>query len=273
MTNPTRILMVEDRRITRSTIKSILRGLNYEITEARSGEIALEELSHTDYQAIILDLQLPGIDGFETLRKAQEVLQTLPPVVVLTEHDDAKNAFKAGKIPIFEFVSKLNLNPEDFKKIIISAVNKEGKSNAVKVKRCFKHNQFGCNVSFTGIPRRSVFVGIPFRMNAVYNKGIRPVVESMKMNCFRADELPKSGDFTCNVCAMIQMSRVALFDISTLNANVMMELGFAFGLGKEVIILKNKKTELPVDLGAFNVLHYATISELRTKLKKYLKNS
>ena len=272
MKNPTRILLVEDNPITRSSVKSILRGLDYKITEAKSGEKALAELSRTDFDAIILDLHLPGIDGLETLRKARGKLQTLPPVVVLTDHYDAKHAFEAGKISVFKFVSKIKLDPYDFKDIIISAVNRKQRLSTVKVKRCFKHNQFGCNMSFTGVSRPLVFVGLPFRMTAVYKKGIRPTVESLKMNCWRADELPKSGDFTCKLCGMIQVSRLALFDISTLNPNVMMELGFAFGLGKDVIILKKKKTKLPANLGAFDVVSYSTIAELRRNLKRYLKS-
>lgn len=271
MKKQTRILLVEDRRTARNTIRGMLRGLKHEITDAKSGEEALDHLATTDYDVIILDLGLPGIDGIEVLRKAQRLRRPLPPVVVLTKHYDARHAFEAGKISAFRFISKSELKPDTFKDTIVSAINHKQTVNTVKVRRCFKHNQFGCNITVR-IPPRLVFVGIPFRMNSVYTKGIRPVVESFKMNCWRADELPKTGDFTCKLCAMIQASDLAMFDISTLNANVLMELGFAFGLGKDVIILKNKKSKLPVNLGAFDVVQYSTIAELRKKLRQYLKN-
>src|SRR5687767_2015374 len=123
MKKPTKILLVEDRSTTRNTIKSMLHGLEYDITDAKSGEVALEELLSTDYEAIILDLRLPGIDGIEMLSRAQRILQTVPPVVVLTRHADAKNAFEAGKVSAFKFISKMGLEPDEFKAIIVGAVN------------------------------------------------------------------------------------------------------------------------------------------------------
>jgi CheY-like chemotaxis protein len=266
-----RILLVEDRKSARTTIKGMLRGLKYTIDEAKSGEEALERLRRVNFDAIILDIGLPGIDGIEMLRKAQQFLASLPPVVVLTQYQNVENAFKAGKIDAFRFVAKLNLKPASFKEVVIAAVNYKQELTKIRVKRCFKHNQDGCNISLK-IPPRLVFVGIPFSMKRVYSKGIRDVVESFNsMTCWRADELRRTGDFTCKICGMIQEAQIAIFDISTQSANVMMELGFALGLGKDIIILKNRKARLPANLGVFEPIEYASIAELSRRLRQFLR--
>lgn len=275
MAKQTKILLVEDEEIVQRTIKSILRGLKYRIEDAETGEDALKMLARRDYDAIILDIKLPGINGIEVLRKAHKIRQDLPPVVVLTDLEEVEYAFGAGKeagpLAAFAFVPKSKLSPASFKETMIAAVNRNQELSRVKVKRCFKHNPDGCNVAIK-VPRRLAFVGIPFGMKTVYTKGIQEVVESFnKMTCWRSDELRRTGDFTCKLCGMIQESKIAIFDISTHNPNVMMELGFAFALAKDVIVLKNKKASLPVNLGAFECIEYANVVELSKGLRQFLR--
>jgi len=262
-----KILLVEDRKTARNTIKEMLSGLNYKITEAESGEKALKALAKVDYDALILDIKLPGISGIEMLKKAKALREILPSVVVLTDH--AKYAFDAGKLEAFCFVPKTDLEPDTFKEIIVAAVNHKRQLGRVKVKHCFNHNQFGCSITF-GVQSNLVFIGIPFRMKKVYEEGIKPLFTSFNLNASRADELRRTGDFSCKICGMLQACQLAIFDISTLSPNVLIELGFAFALGKEVIILKNKKTKMPSNLAALEPIEYRSVSELRDKLRLYL---
>jgi CheY-like chemotaxis protein len=264
---------VDDRKTARTTIKSMLAGLKYEITEVSSGEDALETLAKEDYDTIILDIRLGGINGFQMLEDAKALREDLPPIVVLTDYEEY--AFKAGKLPeVFRFIRKIELEPEGFKEVIVSAVKQKQELSKVKVKRCFKHNQFGCNISLK-VQRNLVFVGIPFNMKKVYEKGIRPLVNSFGFNCWRANEVHRTGDFGCKICGMIQACRFAIFDISSLSPNIMLELGFAFALGKEVIILKNKKMnniKLPSNLGdTYEHVRYGSVAELSEKLEPYVR--
>lgn len=264
------ILLVEDRKVVRKTISRILSKLDYNLVEANSGESALEELRQSDFDAIILDLGLPGISGMQMLEEAQSICDPVPPVVVLTEHDGYNEAFAAGKLQVFSFVSKGNLTPEKFKETIISAVKRKREFTLIKGGTCFKHNPFGCNISFS-VQKNLVFVGIPFNMRKAYTEGIKPVVEMFKLNCCRADEVRLTVDYSCKICAIIQTSQLAIFDISSLSPNVLLELGFAYAAGKNVIILKHKKARTPSNLLGLAPVEYTDVASLREELGKYIK--
>jgi CheY-like chemotaxis protein len=265
-----KILLVEDKRITRVAIKAILSGLGYVLKEVDSGEKALKTLARTSYDAIILDIRLPGINGIDMLKAAKELRISLPPVIVLTDRSNVKNAFEAGKLEAFRFVPKGRLEPESFKEIIVAAIGRGGEAGRVVVKHCFKHNQSGCSTSFK-INRNLIFVGIPFTMKKVYEEGIKAAVRSVKMECWRANELHRTGDYSCKICGIIQACQLTIFDISKLSPNVLLEMGFAFALGKDVIILKQRRVKMPSNLKGFEPVVYTSVTGLRTELVKYLR--
>ncbi len=94
------ILVIEDQEDNRRILHDLLASVGFEIIEALSGEegIALAETRLPDL--ILMDIQLPGIDGYEATRriKANPVLRRIP-VIAVTSYalsgDDAK-AFAAG---------------------------------------------------------------------------------------------------------------------------------------------------------------------------------
>jgi two-component system OmpR family response regulator len=81
-----RILVVEDDLRMAAAIR---RGLRYEglvVDVARDGEQALRTVAATDYDAVVLDVMLPGLDGFETCRRMRAAGAWLP-VLMLTARD------------------------------------------------------------------------------------------------------------------------------------------------------------------------------------------
>ena len=64
-----RILVVEDHGDNRQIIRDLLSTTDYEITEAESGEQALESVAKQRPDLILMDIQLPGIDGYEVTRR------------------------------------------------------------------------------------------------------------------------------------------------------------------------------------------------------------
>jgi len=81
-------LIVEDETITRISFEEYLRLLGHEVTACSNAESALEEYQHTFYPLILLDLSLPGMDGFEFCR----CIRSLPRgnqsmVLIITAHD------------------------------------------------------------------------------------------------------------------------------------------------------------------------------------------
>ncbi|HEX7232170.1 MAG TPA: response regulator [Candidatus Binatia bacterium] len=95
-----RILVVEDHEENRRLLRDLLTSFGYELTEAVTGEDGLIAAEAQPPDLILMDIQLPGIDGYETTRriKANPVLRKIP-VIAVTSYalsgDDVK-AFAAG---------------------------------------------------------------------------------------------------------------------------------------------------------------------------------
>ena len=95
-----RILIVEDQEDNRRILRDLLTSAGYELTEALTGEegVTLAETNPPDL--ILMDIQLPGLDGYEATRriKATPALRQIP-IIVVTSYalsgDDVK-AFEAG---------------------------------------------------------------------------------------------------------------------------------------------------------------------------------
>jgi CheY-like chemotaxis protein len=82
---PKRILIADDTVSSRDLLRFILEGSGYEVAEAENGETVLEKVAIFTPQLIILDLQMPKLDGCATariLRKMPEFQKT--PIVALT---------------------------------------------------------------------------------------------------------------------------------------------------------------------------------------------
>ena len=96
----TRILVVEDQEDNRRIVRDLLTSVGYEIIEAVTGEegVAMAEVQHPDL--ILMDIQLPGLDGYEATRriKANPALHPIP-IIAVTSYalsgDDVK-AWEAG---------------------------------------------------------------------------------------------------------------------------------------------------------------------------------
>ncbi len=79
-----RILVVEDQPDNRQIIRDMLAGTDYEITEAEDGEEAFEAIAKQRPDLILMDVQLPTMDGYAVTRliKADPALQSIPIIAV-----------------------------------------------------------------------------------------------------------------------------------------------------------------------------------------------
>ena len=96
----TQILVVEDNPMNMELAVDLLETYGYEITPAEDGFKALERVKETKFDLILLDMQLPGIDGPEVLERLKaDPATSAVPVVALTAHamsGDAKRFMEAG---------------------------------------------------------------------------------------------------------------------------------------------------------------------------------
>jgi two-component system cell cycle response regulator DivK len=94
------VLVVDDHEDNRRILRDLLQSAGYEIVEATTGEDAVVTAEARVPDLILMDIQLPGIDGYEATRriKANDALRRIPLIVVTSyalSGDDAK-AFAAG---------------------------------------------------------------------------------------------------------------------------------------------------------------------------------
>jgi hypothetical protein len=142
------------------------------------------------------------------------------------------------------------------------------------MKRCFKTGVAHCpkDIKFS---LRSVVVAMPFGddFRDTYTHAIRPALEESGFKPWKADEQISNIDIMCKVCQAIQESGYVLANITTWNANVVFELGLAYGLGRSAILVKHKKAEVPVDLKGIEYIEYGTIDDLKRNLLLFLKQA
>lgn len=102
---PYRVLVVDDETSIREAIRMTLEYEGYKIEEARSGQEGLDKASKTDYDAILLDIKMPILDGIEVLEnlKAQKISS---PVVMVSGHGDVHTAVECTKRGAFDFLEK-----------------------------------------------------------------------------------------------------------------------------------------------------------------------
>jgi two-component system, NtrC family, nitrogen regulation response regulator NtrX len=104
---PRRILVVDDEPGIRQSLSGVLEDEGYSVSASESGEACLEALPGGDFELVLLDIWLPGIDGMEVLSRIQEIpVPDRPVVVVISGHGSIEAAVKATKLGAFDFLEK-----------------------------------------------------------------------------------------------------------------------------------------------------------------------
>jgi len=114
------ILLVEDSEPAVIQIKDILAESGYQILVARDGAEALETTSHAIPDAMILDIMMPGIDGFEVLRTLREAEPTayIPVLILTAKHISKEELNFLKRNNIHQFIQKGDVNPNELRKSV-----------------------------------------------------------------------------------------------------------------------------------------------------------
>lgn len=104
MEEKARILVVDDEERIRRLLRMYLERENYQIEEAERGEQAYEMAIATDYDLILLDLMLPGMDGIEVCQKIREKKAT--PIIMLTAKGEEANRVHGFEVGADDYVVK-----------------------------------------------------------------------------------------------------------------------------------------------------------------------
>jgi len=100
-----RILVVEDEAGMRSLLATLLGAEGYDVDTAESGEAALALLQDRDWDLLVTDLRMPGIDGLELLRRARRLHPDLA-VIMVTGYATVENAVAALRRGVDDYLTK-----------------------------------------------------------------------------------------------------------------------------------------------------------------------
>jgi CheY-like chemotaxis protein len=101
-------LLVDDRRENLLALEAILQGLSVEPVAVESGEAALKQLLVEDFAVILLDAQMPDMDGFETARhiKRRERTRHIPIIFLTAADRDAQLALRGYAVGAVDYLTK-----------------------------------------------------------------------------------------------------------------------------------------------------------------------
>jgi len=100
-----RVLVAEDEEGTRMTLTHVLRVEGYEVDEARDGIEAARLGADGDYALVLLDVEMPGLDGVEVCRRIRAARPTVP-IMMLTGRDTELDAIRGLDAGADDYVSK-----------------------------------------------------------------------------------------------------------------------------------------------------------------------
>lgn len=111
-----KILIIEDEDFLRDILKRYLEKEGYKVIEASSGEIGIKKFYEDNFALILLDVMLPGIQGWEVCKEIKKISDT--PIIMLTALSDEDDEVKGLELGVEDYIGK------PFKpKVLVARVN------------------------------------------------------------------------------------------------------------------------------------------------------
>jgi two-component system nitrogen regulation response regulator NtrX len=127
------ILLIDDEKSIRKTLKEILEYEGYVVDEAGDGAEGLRMIQEGDYDIALCDIKMPKMDGMEVLEKAQ-ISNPDVPFIMISGHGTLETAVEAVKKGAFDYVAK----PPDLNRLLITIRNALDKSNLITETKVLK---------------------------------------------------------------------------------------------------------------------------------------
>lgn len=115
---PARILVVDDESGIRESLGAALRDEGYHVDTVASGEECIAHLDSAEFDLVLLDVWLTGLDGLDTLERLQS-RENAPMVVMISGHGNIETAVRATKLGAFDFLEK----PLSIEKVALAVRN------------------------------------------------------------------------------------------------------------------------------------------------------
>lgn len=128
-----KILVIDDERSIRNTMKDILEFEKHKVVVAENGRVGLDTALHEEFDLIFSDIKMPEMDGMEMLDQLQEsAIET--PVVMISGHGNISTAVECIKKGAFDFIEK----PIDLNRMLVTVRNALDKGNLVTETKTLK---------------------------------------------------------------------------------------------------------------------------------------
>ncbi|GAA4102238.1 sigma-54 dependent transcriptional regulator [Mucilaginibacter panaciglaebae] len=113
-----KILIIDDERAIRNTLREILEYEDYEVEDVDNGIDGLEMIRNHDYDLVLCDIKMSRMDGMEVLTEGLSIKPDLP-FIMISGHGTVETAVEASKKGAFDFISK----PPDLNRLLITVRN------------------------------------------------------------------------------------------------------------------------------------------------------
>jgi CheY-like chemotaxis protein len=123
-----KVLVVDDNAINQSLLKHLLSQWNIDFDTANNGLEAVEYLKNHDCDLVLMDIQMPQMDGYTATQKIREELNLNLPIIAMTAHALAGEREKCLSRGMNEYISK-PVNEDELFKLISGFGLKEGKND------------------------------------------------------------------------------------------------------------------------------------------------
>ncbi len=133
-----KILVIDDERAIRNSLKEILGDEGYEVDVAEDGASGVKAALGTHYDVIFSDIKMPGMDGMEVL-STLEANEADSAIVMISGHADIGTAVECIKKGAFDFIEK----PLDLNRILITIKNATDKATLTTQNKVLKKKVFG----------------------------------------------------------------------------------------------------------------------------------
>jgi DNA-binding NtrC family response regulator len=100
-----RILLVDDEIVFTTNMSKLLTNRGYKVTAVNSGDSAIRALEEKDFDVVVLDLKMPGMDGITTLKEIKK-LDLFTETLILTGHGSIDSAMEAIKLGAYDYLTK-----------------------------------------------------------------------------------------------------------------------------------------------------------------------
>ncbi len=150
---PARLLVVDDEPLIRQSLCGVLEDEGYQAAAVATGEECLAEIGRTNYDLVLLDIWLPGMDGLDVLARIQEIpLPARPAVIGISGHGTIETAVKATKLGAFDFLEK----PLTIEKVSVVVKNAlQQRRLEIELER-FKQEDSPANIIGESVPMKAL---------------------------------------------------------------------------------------------------------------------